>query len=203
GCSPAVFDLLPPLAHTLVPWAGVPADGPPVMVTRSPDFGIDGFECFVPTALAGPLQAALTAAGAVLASSDALEVLRIEAGRPALGIDMTDETLAQEARLDALDAISYTKGCYTGQEVVARVHFRGHVNRVLRGVRAAAVPEGDVRVFAGDADIGDVRSRALSPRLGPIALAMVRREVEPGTPVTLRSPSGSADATVVELPFPA
>ena len=116
---------------------------------------------------------------------------------------MTDDTLLHEAGLDLLDAVSYTKGCYTGQEVVARVHFRGHVNRILRGLLLASPADGEARVFAGDADVGDVRSRAVSPRLGVIALAMLRRAVEPGTTVTARSASGDAPATVVELPFSA
>lgn len=202
-CTPAAFDLLPALAHTTVAWSRAPQEATSVLVVRSPDFGVDGFECFVAASATAALQTQLTAAGASSAAADALEVLRIEAGRPAWGLDMNDETLAQEARLDALDAISFTKGCYTGQEVVARIHFRGHVNRVLRGIRATAVPEGEVRVFAGDVEIGEVRSRGLSPRLGAIALAMLRREIEPGTPVTLRGASSSADGTVAALPFSA
>ena len=67
------------------------------------------------------------------------EVARVEAGRPEWGIDMDDATIPQEANFDELGGISYTKGCYTGQEVVARVHFRGHVNRTIRGLRAAVV----------------------------------------------------------------
>jgi folate-binding protein YgfZ len=164
---------------------------------------VDAFDCFVDAPRAGALRDALVSAGAAPAASAALEVLRIEAGRPAWGIDMDEETLAQEAGLDTLDAISYTKGCYTGQEVVARVHFRGHVNRVLRGLCAATLAPGDAQVFAGDAIVGTVRSRAVSPRLGPVALAMMRREVEPGATVTLRFASGDVSATVVALPFPA
>jgi folate-binding protein YgfZ len=115
---------------------------------------------------------------------------------------MNEETLAQEAGLDTLNAISFTKGCYTGQETVARVHFRGHVNRLLRGLRAESMPAGEAVVFAGEKDVGDVRSRAVSPRLGAIALAMLRREVESGSAVTIRSADGDVPATVVDLPFP-
>ncbi len=198
GCSPATIDLLAPFAHCEVPF-----HGESVTVARADDYGVDGFDCFVGVAIVPALHEALLASGAASASAAALDVLRIEAGRPAWGVDMTDDTLLHEARLDLLDAVSYTKGCYTGQEVVARVHFRGHVNRVLRGLLLASPLDGEARVYAGDADVGDVRSRAVSPRLGAIALAMLRRAVEPGTAVTVRSASGDAPATVVELPFPA
>lgn len=198
GCSPATIDLLAPFAHCEVPF-----HGESVMVARADDYGVDGFDCFASATIAPALREALLVSGAPPASPAALEVVRIEAGRPAWGVDMTDDTLLHEAGLDLLDAVSYTKGCYTGQEVVARVHFRGHVNRVLRGLRLAAAPDGEARVFADDADVGDVRSRAVSPRLGAIALAMLRRTVEPGAIVRVRSTSGDAPATVVALPFPA
>jgi folate-binding protein YgfZ len=196
GASPSEFDLLPAYAHASVPFSDAA-----VTVARSPDFGVDGFDCFVRTADADALRGALRESGAAPADADALELLRIEAGRPAWGFDMTDDTLAQEANLDALQAISYTKGCYTGQETVARLHFRGHVNRYLRGLRAEVIPAGPVVVAAGDRDVGDVRSRGISPRLGAIALAMVRREVETGATVTLRAGTVECAATVLDLPF--
>ncbi len=203
ACSPSDFDLLPPYAHH-----SASSGGDPVMVARSVDYGVDAFDCFVRAERAPALRAALVAAGAPSADAAALEVLRIEAGRPAWGADMNEDTLAQEAGLDTLNAISYTKGCYTGQETVARVHFRGHVNRFLRGLRCETMPTGDALVFASDKDggqkdIGDVRSRAVSPRLGAIALAMVRREVEAGSAVTVRWATGESSAIVVDLPFPA
>lgn len=198
GCLPAQFDLLPPYASCDVAFG---ADT--VMVARAADYGVDGFDCFVTAEAAARLRAAFEASGAALVSTDALETLRIEAGRAAWGADMDDETLTQEARLDTLDAISYTKGCYTGQEVVARVHFRGHVNRVLRGLRLDALPVGEARVFLGDTDVGDVRSRAASPRLGAIALAMLRREVEPGSALSVRAATGDIGAIATDLPFPA
>ncbi len=197
-CSPATFDLLPPYAHCDVPFGAHT-----VMVARATDLGVDGFDCFVDAGAAAALRGALITSGATPAAAAALEVLRIEAGRPVWGTDMDDETLTQEAGLDTLDAISYTKGCYTGQEIVARLHFRGHVNRLLRGLRLASMPGEDARVIAADADVGGVRSRAFSPRLGAIALAMVRREIEPGTAVVVRSVEGDTTATVVALPFPA
>ncbi|HVE77862.1 MAG TPA: folate-binding protein YgfZ, partial [Gemmatimonadaceae bacterium] len=112
-------------------------------------------------------------------------------------------TIPQEANLDELRAISYTKGCYTGQETVARVHFRGHVNRHLRGLRAvtpAALPT-QAPIVDGERPVGDVRSAVVSPRLGSIALAMVRREVAAGATVTVRWVGGETRADVTPLPF--
>jgi folate-binding protein YgfZ len=197
SCSPATFDLLPPYAHSDVPHAG---GG--VMVARAADYGADGFDCFVAANAVAALRDALLASGAAAAAPDALDALRIEAGRPAWGVDMNDDTLSQEALLDTLDAISYTKGCYTGQEVVARLHFRGHVNKLLRGLRLDAAPGDGARVVVGDADVGDVRSRAVSPRLGAIALGMLRREVESGTAVRVQWDGGETTAVVTSLPFP-
>jgi tRNA-modifying protein YgfZ len=205
ACSPATFDLLPPYAS-----ADVPFGDALVTVARAADYGVDGFDCFVAAEQASAMREALLASGATRVDAAAFETVRIEGGRPAYGTDMNEETLSQEARLDLLDAISLTKGCYTGQEVVARLHFRGHVNKLLRGLQIDAAPEtamrvlgGDARVFNGDTDLGDVRSRAISPRLGTIALAMIRREAEPGMAVTVRAEQGDLAATVVDLPFPA
>jgi folate-binding protein YgfZ len=124
---------------------------------------------------------------------------------------MDDNTIPQEANFDQLHAISYTKGCYVGQETVARVHFRGHVNKHLRGVRAAGVEPIHTGATLHDeagAEVGDVRSAVRSPRLGAIALAMIRREVEPGAALTARWTSGAERGTpldrrvdVAALPF--
>jgi folate-binding protein YgfZ len=126
----------------------------------------------------------------------------VEAGRPAWGRDIDDTTLTQEANLDELQAISYEKGCYTGQETVARVHFRGHVNRYLRGLvlERDDVPPG-AALWLSDKQVGDVRSVVISPRLGPIALGMVRREVPAGERLEIRMDGRNANATVVKLPF--
>src|SRR5207253_7970098 len=133
--------------------------------------------------------ARLEQAGASGASALAWDVARVEAGRPEWGLDMDETTIPQEANFDELGAISYTKGCYTGQETVARVHFRGHVNRHLRHLRAAG-PEpplaGADLLDAAGKSVGDVRSTAASPRLGGIAIGMVRREVELGTSLLAR-----------------
>ena len=130
------------------------------------------------------------------------EVARIEAGWPVMGIDMDEHTIPQEANLDTLGAISFSKGCYTGQETVARVHFRGHVNKHLRGLRAdAPLPLGaDVSDALGKL-VGEVRSSVTSPRLAAIALAMIRREVAAGDLVSVATDNGPIAACVVELPF--
>lgn len=128
----------------------------------------------------------------------ALEVSRVEAGRPAFGVDMDENTLAQEANMEELDAISFEKGCYTGQETVARVHFRGHVNRQLRGLRSDTVlTPGSVLQNSEGKVVGEVKSSALSPTWGAIAIAMVRREVPSGAVLT----TDASTATVCALPF--
>ena len=129
-------------------------------------------------------------------------VLRVEAGRPVMGTDMDENTIPQEANLDTLGAISFSKGCYTGQETVARLHFRGHVNKHLRGLRSDfPLPLGAEISDATGKGVGDVRSSATSPSLGAIALAMIRREVAAGDQTTVATGEGSIVARVVDLPF--
>src|SRR5919199_175946 len=107
-----------------------------LIVSRSPDLGpVEGYEIFLPADAFDAAWQRAAAAGARPVGLLAWEIARVEAGRPEWGIDMDDGTIPQEANFDALDAISYTKGCYVGQEVVARLHFRGHVNKYLRSVR--------------------------------------------------------------------
>jgi folate-binding protein YgfZ len=173
-----------------------------VRVIRSPDFGVAGFDLIVDVADADPLFDAVIAAGGRAVGLAAADIARVEAGRPEWGIDMDDATIPQEANLESLHAISYTKGCYTGQEVVARVHFRGHVNRHLRGLMADhPMPPRASIVSSERADVGDVRSSVVSPRFGPIALAMVRREVSSGEDVMVRDGDHEHAARVMNLPF--
>ena len=124
---------------------------------------------------------------------DALEVARIAAGWPRWGVEMDDNTLVQEANLEQLGAVSFEKGCYTGQETVARVHFRGHVNRHLRHLESAQPvnPGSTVRDAEGK-EVGDVRSSAVVPGKGALAVAMVRREVAPGDTVAIE-PNGKPE----------
>lgn len=174
----------------------------PLRVARVPDAGVMGFSILCPAVSTDALAQLLIACGARQGAAEVLEVARVEAGRPAWGRDIDDTTLAQEANLDALQAISYEKGCYTGQETVARVHFRGHVNRSLRGL---VLEQGDVpprtALWSGEKEVGDVRSVVASPRLGPIGLAMVRREVPAGERLEMRLDGATVGATVVQLPF--
>ena len=100
---------------------------------RSPISRLEGFELIVPADAFDALCTRVVAAGAAPAGLEAWDIARVEAGRPEWGIDIDDNTIPQEANFDALHAISYTKGCYVGQETVARVHFRGHVNRPCGG----------------------------------------------------------------------
>jgi folate-binding protein YgfZ len=176
-------------------------------VVRIPDMRVDGFEVLAPADGRDALWQRLAEAGAVACSATTWEIVRVEAGRPEWGLDIDETTIPQEANLDELGAISYTKGCYTGQETVARIHFRGHVNRHLRGLRLAGARQALPPLKAALADgtgkaVGDVRTAVVSPRLGPIALAVVRREVEPGTTVTARWEGGEVGAMVTTLPFP-
>jgi tRNA-modifying protein YgfZ len=134
----------------------------------------------------------------VIVDEAAAEIVRVESGRPRYGIDVDDTTIPQEAGLNSR-AVSFTKGCYVGQEPVARMHYKGHPNRHLRGLRLSASTETGVQVVAGGKEVGRVTSTALSPALGPIALALIRREVAPGADVSIGSDGLSA--TVVELPF--
>lgn len=175
------------------------------VIASVPDLGIEGFDLFVAAEHFDAVWASAIAAGATPAGLGACEIARVEAGRPEWGIDIDDNTLAQEANFDELGAISYTKGCYTGQEVVARVHFRGHVNKHLRGLRSANVeppPTGARVTDAEGNDVGDVRSAVSSPRLGGIALAMIRRDVTPGTPLVARWDGGERPVDLTPLPFP-
>jgi folate-binding protein YgfZ len=129
-------------------------------------------------------------------TDEAAECLRIESGRPRLGFDMDAETMPQEAGINER-AVSFTKGCYVGQETVARLHYRGKPNRHLRGLRLTEPAERGTEVLLGEKVVGRLGSACVSPRLGPIALAVVRREAEPGDTVTV----AGAEAEVVALPF--
>lgn len=146
------------------------------------------------------VTAALLAAGASSASADAAEIVRVEHGRPRYGVDLDASVIPQEAGLNAR-AVSFSKGCYVGQETVARLHYKGKPNRHLRGLRLSAAVAGGEPLALGDRVVGHVGSAVVSPRLGPIGLALVRREAGPGD--VLRVGDDGVTAEVVELPFPA
>lgn len=154
------------------------------------------------------VESALVEADAVLVGHRAWDVRRVEAGRPLWGVDFGVENFPQETGLED-EAVSYTKGCYLGQEVIARIHYRGGVQRRLRGLRFEAavdsgeVESGDALLFEGKA-VGTVGSVVRSAHLGTIGLAVVHDKAEPGSTVTIADPEGGVErgvATVVELPF--
>jgi len=142
---------------------------------------------------AGRVRGALDVAEVPEAAS---EVLRVESGRPRYGLDLDDATIPQEAGLNER-AVSFTKGCYVGQETVARLHYRGKPNRHLRGLRLSAPVPSGTPLLLGEREVGRVGSSVVSPRFGPIALAIVRREAAVGDELV----AGSAVAVVSELPF--
>jgi folate-binding protein YgfZ len=149
-----------------------------------------------PAAAAEPARAALRAAGAGAAGPGDLEALRILAGWPALGAEIDEKTLPQEVRFDEIGGVSYSKGCYVGQETVARLHFRGHANRVLRGLAwEGGEAPGDDLSREGKV-VGRLRSLLVLPGRC-LGLAPLRREVAAGETVA----AGGVEARVVELPF--
>ena len=189
---------LAPYAHVEMSMAGVP-----VRVARRSDAVTSGFHCWTGAENAQALITALRDAGAVPVGAGAAEVLRIEAGIPVYGIDVDEGVILPETRLDAF--WSYTKGCYIGQETVARVKYRGHINRGLSGLvlEGDRVPSSGDTIVAGDTEVGRVTSAVLSLALGrPVALGYVRREhFEPGSALSVRIGDTLAGARVVALPF--
>jgi folate-binding protein YgfZ len=142
------------------------------------------------------LRSALEDAGAVPVTETAAECLRLERGRPRYGIDLDDSVIPQEAGLNER-AVSFTKGCYVGQETVARLYYRGKPNRQLRGLRLSGPASPGDELSLDGRVVGHLTSVAASPRVGPIGLALVRREAPPGTFVAV----AGATAEVTELPF--
>jgi folate-binding protein YgfZ len=145
----------------------------------------------------------LVAAGAVRAGRLAVDAARIETGEPLMGVDIDEKTIPQEG--DLVDgAVDFTKGCYLGQELVARIDSRGHVNRNLRGVviTDTVLPPPGAELVIGEKVVGTLTSIAESLDLqAPVGLALVRREVEPGSPVTIRWDGGEAAARIETLPL--
>jgi folate-binding protein YgfZ len=138
------------------------------------------------------------ALGIEAASEEAAECLRIETGRPRHGPDMGPGTIPQEAGINER-AVSFEKGCYVGQETVARLHYKGKPNRFLRGLRLTAEAEPGTPITLGEREVGTIGSACVSPAHGPIALALVRREASPGD--TVQVGENGIEAEVVELPF--
>ena len=186
------------------------AGAPPLPEHASEAITVGGIECVaVGTAGGGTdlvaaaddaerLRKVLGEAGAVEVSPEAVEILRIEAGTPRFGAEMDAGTMPAEAGI-VESAVDFEKGCYIGQETVARLHYRGKPNRHLRGLRLSApVPPGSALAL-GDREVGRIGSSCVSPLLGPIALAVLRREAEPGA--ELSAGEDGVTARVTDLPF--
>ncbi len=188
-----------PLRHAMLKVAGLD-----VRVIRAGSTGEDGFELWTAPAAASSLRDALLAAGKIegliQCGSAALETLRIEAGIPVYGAELAEDTLPLEANL--LNALSFTKGCYIGQEIVERARSRGHVNWRLVGlyVEAPQPPAPGEKLIREGKPLGEITSACVSPTLGrTLAMGYVRREVsEQGTSLELAS---GAKAQVTDLPF--
>ena len=142
----------------------------------------------------------LAAGGAVEVSEPAAEIIRVESGRPRFGLDMGPESMPAEADITER-AVNFEKGCYIGQEPVARLHYRGKPNRTLRGLRLSAAAQHGTPLLLGDKEVGTIGSTSLSPAFGPIALAIVRREAAEGDRLAVGD--GDTTAEVVGLPFAA
>jgi folate-binding protein YgfZ len=190
SASTAGVDDLPPQehAHVLTSIGGVPA-----RAIRT-DVGVD---LLCEATDTDALREALVDAGAVPVAGAAVECLRVERGRPRYGVDLDDSAIPQEAGLNER-AVSFTKGCYVGQETVARLYYRGKPNRQLRGLRLSGPASADDELTFEGRVVGRVASVADSPRFGPIALALVRREAPPGSTVSVAE---ALSAEVTELPF--
>jgi folate-binding protein YgfZ len=179
--------------------------GVAVRLARTPDLGVAGIEVHVPAAHIDAVWEALEGVGGdgqpPCLGLIAAETLRIEAGVPRIGHEITGEEFPQELLLDAL--VDYEKGCYLGQETVARIHYRGQVNRLLGGVRSATPLSPGAELISSERAIGRVTSAAQSPRLGSVALALVRREeAESGASVEVRAADDTlAEARLVTLPI--
>jgi folate-binding protein YgfZ len=174
--------------------AAVEIEGVAAIVART-DTGVD---LLCDAANTEELARVLRDRAAVPVSEDAAEILRVERGRPRYGIDLDETVIPQEAGLNER-AVSFTKGSYVGQETVARLHYKGKPNRHLRGLRLSAPTEPGAELRLGERSVGRLTSSVLSPAHGPIGLALVRREAEPGASVFAGEHGASAE--VIELPF--
>jgi folate-binding protein YgfZ len=174
--------------------------GVDVAARRVPCAGESSWFLQVPADESVAIAGALKGAGATRCSQDAIEILRLEAGFPAFGRDIGEENLPQEVGRDA-QAISFKKGCYLGQETVARIDALGHVNRVLAEMQFSSqeVPAIGTALVAGEKEVGRVTSAVWSPRLGaPLGLAIVKRAQ---APVGTRLNSAVGQAEIVRLPL--
>ncbi|MEN8375128.1 MAG: hypothetical protein ABFS34_06725 [Gemmatimonadota bacterium] len=214
----------PAAASRLAATLDVDVDDSPDALTRAPDgllvagtdfAGVPGVDAVGPEVSIATLEARLEADGAARLDDAALQALRVEAGNPAWGAELDEERIPIEAGIEDR-AISQTKGCYTGQEVIIRILHRGHVNWHLRGFEAAGAADLASTAEAAEALVAGaelvepggpkvvarITSAADSPRLGRIALGYARREIAPGTALASAAGPASDAVRVVSLPFP-
>jgi aminomethyltransferase len=181
-----------------------------IYLMNQPRLGSTGFDLFVPSvalvAVADKLLAAVKSLGGCACGWTALETARIEAGIPRFGADMDETNIPLECGIEAR-AVSYTKGCYIGQEVINRIHSIGHVNRELRGLRLLddlkTLPARGDKLFKDGKEVGHLTSAVFSPALkANLALGYVRREAHAcGTELNLQAYAGHSAAKIVALPF--
>ncbi|HLL14281.1 MAG TPA: glycine cleavage T C-terminal barrel domain-containing protein [Pyrinomonadaceae bacterium] len=177
----------------------------PVTVICDSHMGDTGFDLVCPAGGAAELWEALTESGARPVGFEAFEVLRVEAGVPRYGVDVDETNVVLEAVREA-ETVSYTKGCYIGQEIIARIHWRGHVAKQLAGLilEDEREPGASAKVRTTDGkEIGRVTSHVFSPRLARrIALAIIKYDyLRPGTQVSVVAGEEERTARVAELPF--
>jgi aminomethyltransferase len=178
-------------------------DGSPVCVVRTDRSGYDGFDLVAQTAQLSAFAQKLNGLGAAWVGAQAQNILRVEAGIPRYGVDFSEENLLLEVALE--DAVSFTKGCYLGQEVVERIRSRGHVNKILCGLLLdgnTPAASGD-KLYAGDKEVGQITSSVTSLALRrPIALGYVNKEFwAPGTKLSVRIGGSAVGATVAARPI--
>lgn len=197
------------IASLIGPRSAELADAPPLPEHDCEPLTVGGVECIAAGTAAGidliaaaadaeRLRAVLSEAGAVEVSQEAVEILRIEAGTPRFGAEMDSGTMPAEAGI-VESAVDFEKGCYIGQETVARLHYRGKPNRHLRGLRLSSPAPPGTTLTLDSREVGRIGSSCVSPLLGPIALAILRREAEPGA--ELSAGEDGVTARVTDLPF--
>lgn len=198
----AVLSLIGPRAVAVADTAALPENACEATAIGGVDClasGTDqGIDLICAAAEAARLREALLEAGAVEVEEAAVEILRIESGVPRFGAEMNAETMPAEAGI-VEQAVSFTKGCYIGQETVARLHYKGRPNRHLRGLRLSGQATPGAVLRLGEKEVGRLGSAAVSPALGPIGLAIVRREAEPGAELSVGEDGVTAE--VAALPF--
>ena len=202
----SALKLTPTLDLGQLPHLGMTTLSLEALIVRREKIEGDGIDLYIPSheieLFMPALEEGVHALGGVMGTPPEWDIIRVEKGLPIYGRELTSERLVQEACQDER-GISFEKGCFTGQEVVARIHYRGHVNRMLRGLQ---IPSGPPDLHSGDIltrngrTIGSVHSVVSSPRFGRLGLAYIRRELEPGEHVSTVDQS-IRNIQITDLPF--